>query len=209
LKEHYTDAIPLLGGLNSACEQILSKPEGLLGTVRTERYFHPEGKAVLIGDSAHAIVPFFGQGCNCGFEDVVVFSQLLESEFGLYSSKDGANSSSSDKNNALESGAPTTSSQLKTIKKIQNLTFADYYKLFTKFHELRKPSADAIAELALENFVEMRDLVADEDFLKMKHIEATLENEFPDKFRSRYSMVCYGSAVDGNVTYKVFLSSRY
>lgn len=73
--------------------------------------------------------------------------------------------------------------------------------MFSEFHFLRKPSCDAIATLALDNFVEMRDKVADDNFLKKKAIERILEQKFKSKFRSRYSMVCYGSAGVGNVTY--------
>ena len=75
-KEHYASAVPLLGGMDSACNQLLAKPAGLLGTVRTSA-FNYGGKALLIGDAAHAIVPFFGQGCNCGFEDCVVLEQVV------------------------------------------------------------------------------------------------------------------------------------
>ena len=81
------------------------------------------------------------------------------------------------------------------------LTFNEFEKIFAEFHKLRKPSVDAIADLALENFVEMRDKVSDESFLRLKKIEQKLEQKFPEKFRSRYSMVCYGSCAEGNVTY--------
>ena len=75
--EHYETAIPLLGGIDTIADQMLNKPVGLLGTVRTAKYNY-EGKALLLGDAAHAIVPFFGQGCNCGFEDCFILSKLIK-----------------------------------------------------------------------------------------------------------------------------------
>lgn len=166
LETHYGSAVPLLGGAEKAAKEMLEKPPGRLGTVWTEKY-NLGGRVLLIGDAAHAIVPFFGQGCNCGFEDCVVLNELIET--------------------LLPAG--------------RQLLTADWERVFEEFHNLRKPSADAIANMALENFVEMRDLVADKDFLKAKHVEKVLEDAFPLKFRSRYSMVCYGSALDGNMSY--------
>ncbi|CAD7947280.1 unnamed protein product [Amoebophrya sp. A25] len=166
--ENYSTAVPLAGGMDSCCEQLLQKPPGLLGTVRTSK-FNLDGRCVLVGDSAHAIVPFFGQGCNCGFEDCVILDQIMQEKL------------------PAEADA--------------EITFKDWQKIFEAFHEQRKPSADAIANLALENFVEMRELVGDIQFLKAKHVEKTLEMKIPEQFRSRYSLVCYGSATRGNLTY--------
>ncbi len=95
-KEHYETATPLLGGIDAIAEQLLNKPVGLLGTVRTTKYNY-EGKALLLGDAAHAIVPFFGQGCNCGFEDCFILSKLIKEakakqagEFGGFAEKEYA-----------------------------------------------------------------------------------------------------------------------
>src|SRR5665213_2131264 len=106
-------------------------------------------KSVLIGDAAHAIVPFFGQGMNCGFEDCSVLNELMD--------------------------------------KYEN----DWDTILKEFELSRKPDADAIAELAVSNFVEMRDLVADKKFLLRKKIEAYLNEHFPDKWMSLYSMVTF------------------
>lgn len=106
-------------------------------------------KTLLIGDAAHAIVPFFGQGMNAGFEDCRILNQLLEK----YSD--------------------------------------DWDKVLAEFQQVRKPDADAIAQLALDNFIEMRDLVADADFLLRKKIEAKLHELFPDKWVPLYSMVTF------------------
>lgn len=104
---------------------------------------------VLIGDAAHAIVPFFGQGMNAGFEDCRSLNQLLDQ-------------------------------------------YNDNWQIvLQEFQNLRKPDADAIADLALDNFIEMRDLVADNNFLLRKKIEAKLHELFPDKWIPLYSMVTF------------------
>ena len=106
-------------------------------------------KTLLIGDAAHAIVPFFGQGMNAGFEDCRILNQLLDQHQDNW-------------NNVLP-----------------------------EFQQLRKPDADAIAKLALNNFIEMRDLVADANFLLRKKIEAKLHELFPDTWVPLYSMVTF------------------
>jgi 2-polyprenyl-6-methoxyphenol hydroxylase and related FAD-dependent oxidoreductases len=104
---------------------------------------------LLIGDAAHAVVPFYGQGMNAGFEDCRILNKLLDEHID------------------------------------------DWDKVLDRFQELRKPDADAIADLAIENFIEMRDLVADENFLLRKRIEARLHELFPDRWIPQYSMVTF------------------
>jgi kynurenine 3-monooxygenase len=104
---------------------------------------------LLMGDAAHAIVPFFGQGMNAGFEDCRILHELLD--------------------------------------KHQD----DWKTVLPEFQQQRKPDADAIAQLALDNFIEMRDLVADAEFLLRKKIEARLHELFPDKWIPLYSMVTF------------------
>ena len=112
-----------------------------------------EDKFTLIGDAAHAIVPFFGQGMNCGFEDCTVLNQLL------------------DKNQ-------------------------DNWKdALHEFQVLRKPDADAIADLAVGNFIEMRDLVAQPSFLLQKKIEARFSEKYPGKWITAYSMVTFSPEI--------------
>ena len=125
----------------------LENPQGSLGTVRCDRWIYKD-EICLMGDAAHAIVPFFGQGMNCGFEDVLQLDRLLQDE--------------------------------KT-----------WSAVFEKFFVTRKPNADAIADMALENWVEMKEKVADAEFLRRKKIEAWLEQEFPDVFKSRYGLITY------------------
>lgn len=142
--EHYfADAVVLMPDY---VEQFKRNPTSSLVTVRCFPWSHE--KSCLIGDAAHAIVPFFGQGMNAGFEDCRIFDELME---------------------AHES----------------------WETLFHEFQRLRKPNADAIAELALNNFIEMRDLVADPHFLKKKQIEKRISQLYPDTFVSAYGMVSF------------------
>jgi len=111
--------------------------------------WHMDGRSLLLGDAAHAIVPFFGQGLNCAFEDCTV---LLE---------------------RLDEGEQ------------------DWEQLFAAFEAARKQNTDAIADLALENFVEMRDKVADPHFLFRKKVELALEARYPGHFVPKYAMVTF------------------
>ncbi len=128
--------------------QFLENPQGSLGTVRFSKW-HFDDSIALLGDAAHAIVPFFGQGMNSGFEDVTNLFELLETS-----------------NWDLESS-------------------------FSKYSHGRIPNTNAIADMALENFVEMSEKVGDQNFLLQKKIESVLEREFPDQYRSRYGMITY------------------
>ena len=129
-------------------KQFFGNPTSSLQTVRCYPWVY-KNKAVLIGDAAHAIVPFFGQGMNCGFEDCTVLNELM------------------------------------------NTYNENWDEVFPRFQEMRKPNSDAIAELALNNFIEMRDLVADPVFLRKKQIEKMIANKFPDRFIPPYSMVSF------------------
>jgi kynurenine 3-monooxygenase len=106
-------------------------------------------KVMLMGDAAHAIVPFYGQGMNAGFEDCTVFNQLLESSDG------------------------------------------DWNALLRSYENSRKPNGDAITQLALNNFIEMRDRVADPKFLLQKKIESRFSTKYPEKWIPLYSMVTF------------------
>ena len=133
-QRHYSEAIPLVGGLDSLVNQIVQNPTGLLGTVRTSKWA-VKGKVLLIGDSCHAMVPFFGQGCNCGFEDTLWLSRLIE-EF------------------CCDEGQVN----------LEKCTGENFAQCFAAVEAARKPSADAICDMALENFVEMRDKTGDAKF---------------------------------------------
>lgn len=143
-EESFPDALPLLPTLG---EDFFQNPTGDLATIRCGPW-HAGGKVCLIGDAAHAIVPFYGQGMNAGFEDVRVLDDLLQQD--------------------LESEA-----------------------LCERFYAERKENADAIADLALYNFIEMRDRVADPRFLLRKKIEAKVSALYGEAYLPLYSMVTF------------------
>ena len=140
----FADAVPLMPRL---LEDFASHPQGQLGTVHAAPW-HAGGRVLLLGDAAHAIVPFHGQGMNAAFEDCVALDALLESHDG-------------------------------------------WEGLFAGFEQARRPNAVAIAQMALENYVEMRDTVRDPGYLRRKSIAMELERRFPDRFIPRYSMVMF------------------
>ncbi len=141
---NFADAIPLMPTL---VEDFFANPIGNLGTIKCFPW-NIGGKSLLLGDAAHAVVPFYGQGMNASFEDCRILNQLIE----------------------------------------QHGT--DWAIVFDEFTNIRKPNADAIAQMAEENFYEMRDAVADETFQKKRQLETKLEQTFPDYF-SKYSMVTF------------------
>jgi kynurenine 3-monooxygenase len=144
-RAHFPDVVPLMPNL---AENFFANPTGSMVTIKCSPWHHG-GKALLLGDAAHAIVPFFGQGLNCSFEDCTCLLQLLD--------KHGP----------------------------------EWTKVFTYFEQARKPNTDAIADLAVENFVEMRDRVADPRFLFKKTVELALEARYPERFIPKYSMVTF------------------
>ena len=136
-----------LSHLKNIQEEYFQNPTSSLVTVKCEPWV--KNNCVLIGDAAHAIVPFYGQGMNAGFEDCYELNLLLDKYSG------------------------------------------DWEKTLEQYQILRKKDGDAIADLALHNFIEMRDLVADEKFLIQKKIEAKLHEKFPAKWIPLYSMVTF------------------
>ncbi len=140
----FPDAIPLIPNLTL---NFKNNPTGSLGTIRCSDW-HVRGKALVIGDAAHAIVPFHGQGMNCGFEDCSVLINLFDK-------------------------------------------YKDIEELFKAFASQRKPDANAIADMALENYIEMRDAVRNPKFHLLKQIEWLLEKRYSKRFIPRYSMVMF------------------
>ena len=141
----FSDAVPLMPTL---IDDFMNNPVSSLVTVKCFPWTF-DHKIALIGDAAHAIVPFFGQGMNCGFEDCVVLNELIDKHK------------------------------------------EDWTKIFPEYEMLRKPDGDAIADLAVANFIEMRDKTADKTFLLQKKIEARFNEKYPDKWIPLYSMVTY------------------
>ncbi|MFM8911541.1 MAG: FAD-dependent oxidoreductase [Flammeovirgaceae bacterium] len=141
----------------SLLKDFFHNPTSSLVTVKCYPWL--KNNTLLIGDAAHAIVPFFGQGMNAGFEDCRALNILLD-EF-----KD------------------------------------DWHQVLPAFESLRKPNADAIAQLALDNFIEMRDLVNDPEFILRKKIEAKLHQLYPEKWIPLYSMVTFQEDIPYAVAY--------
>ena len=147
----FPSAVPLMP---EHLQDFARNPTGLLATLRLDQW-HIDGRALLVGDAAHAIVPFHGQGMNCAFEDCVELLDLIESR-----TRQGA---------------------------------LDWQGLFADFELARRPNAHAIAEMALENYVEMRDSVADPGYQMRRQLELALAQRLPGHFIPRYSMVMFTS----------------
>jgi kynurenine 3-monooxygenase len=144
--EHdFPDVLPLVPDFANDYD---SHPVGTLSTLYLQRW-HLGGRALLVGDAAHAIVPFHGQGMNCGFEDTVVLASLMAEAPG------------------------------------------DSAEVFAEFQRIRQPNSDAIAAMALENYVEMRDSVADPHYLAKRELGALLAGRAPQHFMARYRMVTF------------------
>lgn len=140
----FPDALALMPQFDQDFED---NPVSQLGTLYLDRW-HVGGRAVLLGDAAHAMVPFHGQGMNAGFEDAVALTERIGSD-------------------------------------------AEMSVALARFQEERKPNADAIAAMALENYVEMRDAVADPHYLQKRALAQALADRAPQHFMPRYRMVTF------------------
>lgn len=140
----FPDTLPLIPKLQHDFE---ANPVGTLATLYLDRW-HLGGQALLLGDAAHAMVPFHGQGMNCAFEDCVALAEHLT-------------------------------------------TTATLAEAFAAFEAGRKPNAEAIQQMALENYIEMRDKVDDADFLLQRQLELLLQARHPGRFVPHYTMVTF------------------
>lgn len=143
-ESQFADAARLMPHL---IEEFAAHPQGQLGTLYT-RPWHVGSKLLLLGDAAHAIVPFHGQGMNAAFEDCRVLDDLIDRH-------------------------------------------ESWSALFAHFEQSRLPDTAAIAQMALENYIEMRDTVRDPAYLRRKALAMALERRFPGQFIPRYSMVMF------------------
>lgn len=148
-KKEFPDALALMPNL---VDDFFENPTSPLGTVKCTPW-HYKGNTLLMGDAAHAIVPFYGQGMNASFEDVVEFDKVLDQYEGNW-----------------------------------EIVFKEYQKN-------RKKDTDAIADLAIDNFYEMRDYVANPIFQQKRKLETALENKFPDDYTSKYALVTFREAI--------------
>lgn len=144
-EKHFADALALMPHFDAEWEE---NPTSSLVIIRCFPW-SKDGKVAILGDASHAIVPFYGQGMNSGFEDCTVLGELME--------KHGD----------------------------------DWASMLKEFEIQRKPDTDAIADLAMRNFVEMRDLTGNAEFLLRKKIEARFAKKFPEKWMPLYSMVTF------------------
>lgn len=144
-EEHFEDALELMADFDEEWE---NNPVSSLVIIRCFPW-SKNGKVALLGDASHAIVPFYGQGMNSGFEDCTVLDEVM------------------------------------------NAHGDDWDTILKEFETQRKPDADAIADLAMRNFVEMRDLTGNADFLLRKKIEAKFSRNNPGKWMPLYSMVTF------------------
>lgn len=141
----FPDAVPLMPTL---VENYFSNKTGSLVTIKCNPW-HVDDRALLLGDSAHAILPFYGQGMNCTFEDCAYLDECIE-KYGT-----------------------------------------DWQKVFHEFEKIRKVDTDAIADLSLENFTELREHVADAKFLLKKKVELALADKYSDIFIPKYSLIAF------------------
>ncbi|MET0394603.1 MAG: NAD(P)/FAD-dependent oxidoreductase [Chitinophagaceae bacterium] len=145
----FPDVVPLMPDY---VNDFFQNPVSALVTVKCYPWIRDD-RFALIGDAAHAIVPFFGQGMNCGFEDCRILDELIGGNEG------------------------------------------DWQTILDAYQQLRKPDADAIADLAVGNFTEMRDKTADPQFLLQKKIEARLHEKYPDRWIPAYSQVTFSPQI--------------
>lgn len=145
-EQHYPDAARIMPTLE---HDYLTNPNGSLVTVRCWPWQFG-GNVALVGDAAHAIVPFYGQGMNCAFEDCRVLARCLSEH-------------------------------------------KNPHDALLTYQSERKPNADAIADMALDNFIEMRDKVGSPEFLYQKKVEQTLHRLFPDRVHPQYNLVSFST----------------
>ena len=155
-EKQFLDALKLIPNI---AEEFANNPTGALGTVKCSPWQY-QGKTLLMGDAAHAVVPFYGQGMNASFEDVTVFDAILDKHQG---------------------DLPHGKTSWETV--------------FKTFQKTRKQDADAIGDLAEENYYEMRDHVTNPLFKEKRKLEMALEKQFPTVYFSKYSMVTFNEEI--------------
>lgn len=149
---YFKDALDLMPNL---VDDFFENPTAPLGTVKCSPW-HYKGNTLLMGDAAHAIVPFYGQGMNASFEDVVEFDKVLDHGF------------------------------------------EDWETVFKIYEKNRKKDTDAIADLAIDNFYEMKGHVNHANFREKRKLEMAFEKTFPNEYSSKYSLVTFHEDISYN-----------
>ena len=155
-EKEFPDALALIPNIK---DEFINNPTGPLGTIKCSPWSY-ENKTLLIGDSSHAIVPFYGQGMNASFEDVYVLDEILNKDLG------------------------------------------DWKSVFNEYQTKRKKDTDAIADLAIDNFHEMKKHVSNPLFKEKRVIEMDLEKTFPTEYSSKYSLVTFNENIGYNEAMK-------
>ena len=155
-EKEFPDALALIPNIK---DEFINNPTGPLGTIKCSPWSY-ENKTLLIGDSSHAIVPFYGQGMNASFEDVYVLDEILNKDLG------------------------------------------DWKSVFNEYQTKRKNDTDAIADLAIDNFHEMKKHVSNPLFKEKRVIEMDLEKTFPTEYSSKYSLVTFNENIGYNEAMK-------
>lgn len=148
-EKYFKDALELMPNL---VDDFFENPTAPLGTVKCSPW-HYKGNTLLMGDAAHAIVPFYGQGMNASFEDVVEFDKVLDEGHD------------------------------------------DWETIFKIYEKSRKKDTDAIADLAIDNFHEMKGHVNHANFREKRTLEMALEKHFPNDYSSKYSLVTFNEDI--------------
>ncbi len=151
-QKQFPDALELIPDIAS---EFFNNPTGALGTVKCSPWYY-QNKTLLMGDAAHAVVPFYGQGMNASFEDVTVLDGIIDEHNG------------------------------------------NWETIFKEYQKARKEDADAIGDLAEENYYEMRDHVSNPTFKQKRNLEMMLEKTFPTEYFSKYSMVTFNEDIGYN-----------
>ena len=148
-QKQFPDALNLIPNIAS---EFANNPTGALGTVKCSPWYY-KNNTLILGDAAHAVVPFYGQGMNASFEDVTILDAIIDAHEG------------------------------------------DWNTIFKTYQKTRKKDADAIGDLAEENYFEMRDHVANPIFQEKRKLEMALEKKFPSEYSSKYSLVTFNEDI--------------
>ena len=164
--ETFPDAVALIGK-ELLIKDYFKNPKGSLISIKCKPY-HYRDRALILGDAAHAMVPFYGQGMNCGFEDVLVLDEILTKHLG-----------------------PAVSSPTTEFIQIKAPSPKTMEAALLEYSLTRNPDAEAMCDLALYNYEEMRSSVVQPGYLIRKRIEGTLHRFFPKSVIPLYTMVSF------------------